>query len=114
MYEIYSDKEKFESIESESVLSSINEGTVKSPYKIVNINCRIPDVITAEKLELIHEEVGEELQEAELKATPADTAVASQKHDEPVVQNDTVLNEPEVEVATPPPAGEGAVESNSN
>ncbi len=96
MYEIYSDKEKFESIESESVLSSINEGRVKSPYKIVNINCRIPDVIHAEQLELINAEdtQNEERQQTNSNASSVDEIVVSQKPEEPETQSEVTQKEP--------------------
>jgi hypothetical protein len=92
IYDIYSDKEKFETIESESVLSSINEGKVKSPYKIVNINCRIPDVIHADELELISEEFVENNKslDNELKTIPVDPV-------EPVAQSDENPQQPESE-----------------
>lgn len=111
MYDIYSDKEKFESIESESVLSSINEGKVKSPYKIVNINCRMPDIITAEQLELVPQECNETvgLSEAGLKATES-----VQTSQDLVAQSDATHKDSEPEVASPPPEVEGVAESNSN
>lgn len=111
MYDIYSDKEKFESIESESVLSSIIEGKVKSPYKILNINCRMPDVITAEQLELIPQECNETvgLSETELKAIES-----VQTAQEPVAQSDATPKDSEPEVVAPPPEEEGTAESNSN
>lgn len=95
IYEIYSDKEHFETIESESVLSSINEGKVRSPYKIVNVNCRIPDIVHAGQLELIHTEAetNQESEEIHPKDVSADAAAVQRTLDELQVQTPPVQTE---------------------
>jgi len=60
-YNVYSDKENFTDIVTDSLICAINGDQIKtSAYKIVNTHSRLPDIMDSKDLKLITEVIEEE------------------------------------------------------
>lgn len=87
-YNVYSDKENFTDIITESLICAIkNDQINNTAYKIINTHSRLPDIIQASEMELVPDVVEEEKQDAE---TSSAEEIASNGEDE---QNETASTE---------------------
>jgi hypothetical protein len=81
-YDVYSDEENFESIVTDSIISALNEGKIKSPYKIVNTHSRMPDILVSDDLELVQESQDSSDEQVVNEETAGETKVSEKATEE--------------------------------